>query len=417
GQYVSLDFAEYASPAEKIIVDGKELDSDGAVLYDDVHMNIEAFVLPGWWRQETMRVEVIGGSTADNVVQLNIMKRLPDRDYWAQIIAMYSSGHLRLLPPAPIGEVFSCFGSSVLMGGVKAPWPSKEATASEIGINHAVEWPSCDIEKIVINPPEFYMDIYHRDGGSERAYWFAERGRAVLEVTNISYNTVENPFTVLRSMWVSDNRCVLSHVFTEDLPYPGHHIMREEEGFVENYRDPWVLEGNWWAFHRPNYCPYNTSNPDTRIEVISPLDYAPVIEAESYSSATGTIVTVPRISASGGATIDGEGNVIYDLNIDENIEDVVIKLRYSAVGTGAGGIDIFLDGVLVDIGTEPVFQLTENSDTYLMTRELYLTDLLSAGAHTLMFVLTAPAVNIEIDYFAIHTADEYIPMKDFIDFK
>ncbi|MCK5160622.1 MAG: hypothetical protein KAQ99_03515, partial [Candidatus Aureabacteria bacterium] len=168
------------------------------------------------------------------------------------------------------------------------------------------------------------------------------------------------------------------------------------------------------------YCPYNTSNPDTRIEVISPSGYAPATEADSYISATGSIVTAPRISASGGAAIAGEGNVTYDLNIAENIEDAVIKLRYSAVGTGS--IDIFLDGVLVDLGTEPVFQLTENSDTYLMTRELYLTDLLTAGAHTLMFVLTAPAVNIEIDYFAVYSGlppgeEPEPPFADEKDFK
>ncbi|MCK5160228.1 MAG: hypothetical protein KAQ99_01515, partial [Candidatus Aureabacteria bacterium] len=264
GQYAAMSLSEYAVPVEGINVNGEFLPGvDSATLFDNIHTNVEVFVLPGWWRENTMRVETPEGY-ADNIVQLNVLVRLADDDKWSQIIAMYSSGHLRLLPPAIPGEEFSCFGSSVMMGSVEANWPAKYATGNDIGIDHAVEWPSCDIKKVVMNPVGAYMDIYHYNGGSERVHWYAERGTAKLEVRDITHNTVDYPFTVLRSMWVNDDRCVLSHVFTEGLPYPGQHIMREEEGFIENYRDPWVLEGDWWAFHRPNYCPYNTSNPDTR---------------------------------------------------------------------------------------------------------------------------------------------------------
>lgn len=382
GRYLSLNFGEYFEP---LIPDYNgpriEIVPEGTAqqnFYDDGDTIVEAFRVHGWWRERNMAIEVVGGSSAPNVDVITISKRMADTEDWPQIIALYSSGHLRTIPHPIEGMESVCFGSSVLIGA-----------AGE------AEWPAADIKKVSIVPVKQYMDIFHRDGGSARVYWHVERGKIVLDVADIAFNTIDLPFATLRSMWMTDEKSVLAKVITSsEGPY--------------NVLKPWTLPGDWWQFYRDTYPTYNTSSPDVKIEVLGPTGYFITRQAENCDFLNGAFSKAARAYASGGLTLRGTGEATYNFNLSAEIENAVIGLRYSD-DTGNGQVEVFLDGVFKGA---LYLSSTGEPDTYKVhTSQFKLTDLLTTGTHSLNLRLTSNTSNLELDYFAIHSLADMQPLS------
>ena len=177
----------------------------------------------------------------ENVTTLRIYKRIDgtSSDY-PQVFILYSDGNARIKPQAPCCLNDTTFGSSVIIG------------ANDLGTQHV------EIDSVVIDPLNLSMDIEYRDNASAHIRIQVNRSENIVEVSNITYDTISHPFARFRSMRVTDGNSDVDHIRTKE---GETHIMGGWKQF----------NGTWWQFFRKVPSIHNTYSPDIKIEIIPNL--------------------------------------------------------------------------------------------------------------------------------------------------
>jgi len=213
-------------------------------LYDkpgDVGIDITGVIVDKWWRpDEAMTIHVVGGDTLTGAHYFQLYHKVPDTESdFQQVFVLYEDGNARVLPLPKEGEDWIPFGSSVIIG------PAQEA-----------ERPFVDIDEVTINPQELWIDIVYGDGSTAHLEFFSDRMQTIIDVSDITYNTINCPFATLRSMWVEDGNADVDNVKTQEGEFS---IMGEWE----------TLDSDWWLFNREVVSIHNTLSPDIKIEAIA----------------------------------------------------------------------------------------------------------------------------------------------------
>jgi hypothetical protein len=209
-------------------------------IYDDGDVVIETVNMIEW-RPNAQKMNVsVKGIQYDNVVFFRIYKHIDGIPSWPQVFVLYQDGNARIKPqPSPLhGIDDTTFGSSVIIGATE-----------DLGTQYA------DIDSVVIDPPNLTMEIKYRDNTSAHIKMQVNRYENIVEVSNITYDTINNSFARLRSMWVKDGNADVDHIRTKD---GETHIMG---GWKE-------FDGTWWQLFRKIPSIHNTYCPDIKIEII-----------------------------------------------------------------------------------------------------------------------------------------------------
>ncbi len=367
---------QYASLVTSGFVD--LVDLQGMDLYNDGDVAVRVMDVSGWAFESGMAVHIKGGLSRPDHDFIQFIKRA-DRDHDPpQIFVLYANGYARIIPQPPVGrEQRVCFGASIIIG------PAPEDPL----------YPVIPIERLDIDPKMMIIKIRYKNGSSAVLHLEAEPGRTTVRVTDVTYDTLTEPFVTLRSMWVADDNCDVARVKTDS-----------SSGATRTYSiDPkheeWTtLPGDSWFFFRPTYSRHNTSCPDFKVEVLGPKGYLLTEQAENFRS--GTLKKVSRKTASGGQTAGGTGEANYEVNLTEKISNPCIRFRYSQGKRAGDSINIAVDGhqqVKVKIASE------DNSGEYHMTEERCFSESLAAGPHSVTLGLVSNPGELELDYFVIHS--------------
>jgi len=194
--------------------------------------------IDGWWRgYRTMNVSINGGTpVACHYFKIN--KQIPNTTSYPEIFVMYEDGNARIIPFPKTTQTSVPYGSSVILGAA--------AKSSR---------PYVDINAININPTAMTADVTYADGKKATLSISPapDRSQTVVNVSNITYDTINMPFATLRSMWVQDGYSDVDTIQTSagDNPILG----------------TWsVLNDTFWSFKRKTPSIHNTWAPDIRIE-------------------------------------------------------------------------------------------------------------------------------------------------------
>ena len=255
-------------------------------LYTDENLEVVCRRPTACWRPG-MRVQVVekGGVVGDmaEVCTLDLRKRVPDSVDRLPFLSLDSSSQMRPFPFPYEYMNTVCPGSSVLLGGAPRGWV-----------------PFADIRTVVVDPERECMDLYFDQGGHAHVTWRVERGKAVFDVTDISIDTLTKPFSTIRSMYESDDKCLLAKA--RSLTEGPYKVLASSNPADDPEAGLWasdeVLPGDQWRFYRDEYSAENPSGPDLAVEVLSPRGYYLTRQAEAYNSGTG--VVVGRQTASAG---------------------------------------------------------------------------------------------------------------------
>jgi hypothetical protein len=393
GQYAALNFGEYYPPGPP---SPGEIFNNGSTI-------VSAHNIADWWIQEPMEVQVIGGQTVSGVSMVTITDRLPDQNDYKQILALYSSSHLRPLPYPFTYMNDVCYGNSVLLGN-----------AAES------EWPKAPIRKLVVDPMNDAMDAYFYNGGHVRVTWDVSRGSVVYDVTDMSTDSVELPFSTIRAMYVHDQKAVFSEVEGEGLsgltlkllpPFNPGDPADAEDGL---WTYGTAIYGDWWRFLRNQYTFYNTSNPDLLFEVLSPRGCYVVRQAEQYTAASGTSL-VSKDSASGNQSIKSAGGVAeasYNVTPAATITGACVNVRYTD-DVGGSLVEVFVNNVKKGQFTT---KACGTLNDYLQSGQVSLgTNLGAAVTVSVKLKITPNAGHAELDLLSVEQAHTHEKLQDWDD--
>ena len=240
------------------------------------------------------------------------------------------------------------------------------------------------------------IKVRYKNGSSAVLQLHAEPGKTTVKVTDVTYDTVTAPFVTMRSMWVEDDNSDLA----------GIQAASSSGGMLRYTIDPthekWTtLPGDSWLFYRPTYSRHNTSAPDFKIDVLGPQGYFVTMQAEDFDS--GTLMTMPRETASRGYTVRGTGKAHYVLNLTEDMSNPSIRLRYTK-GNSASDVVLYVDG-----RRQSTIETVDKGSLgdYEMTKTLRLSNPLLAGSHAITLEVQSTTDELELDYFVIHSQVEH----------
>jgi hypothetical protein len=203
-------------------------------LFDDGINAVEGCTVAGWWRPYTMSVTT--ESLAGSFHYLRLYRKIEGVNSWPQFLVLYQDGNMRLKPHPPECPSDTCFGSSVIIGPAA---PSSR--------------PFADIQEARFDSARLALDLTYRNGGTAHISLSVDRLQAVALVDANYITNASVPFTIFRSMYVSDGNADMDHIQSPS----GDFAI--QQGW--NY-----LQGPWWFFHRATWSRHNTSSPDIRIE-------------------------------------------------------------------------------------------------------------------------------------------------------
>ncbi len=373
GQYASLVTSGFVDLAD---LQGKELYDDGDVL-------VRSMDVSGWPFSSGMTVNIVGGPSSSDHHFIQFYKRTDDDHASPQIFVLYANGYARIITQPPVGrEERVCFGSSVIIG------PAAEDPL----------FPITAIDRLDVDPQKMTIKVQYKNGSSAVLELQAEPGKTTVWVTDVTYDTLTAPFVTMRSMWVADDNSDIARIQTASSP-----------GVMQTYTiDPkheeWrTLPSDSWFFHRPIYSRHNTSCPDFKINVLGPKGYLVTKQAEDYRS--GTLIKMPRKTASKGYTVQGTGEANYVLNLTEDISNPFIRMRYTKGKSADDVVNVYVDGQR----RSTIEMVGESSlGEYDMTQEMRLSNRLPAGSHTIKLEVQSDTGALELDYFVIYSRVEHL---------
>ena len=346
------------------------------VLYDDGDTVVEA-VFEDFWVQypEEMRIEVLGGSSIETSQYVRIKRRLPGTTSWTEVFVMYQNAYARILPIAPANLGAMPYGASIILG------PSTNEAR-----------PAAHIERVVVDPVDLSIDITYLDQTCAHVELRADQDGHVVDVSDITYDTISNAAFRFRSMWVTDGKSDIDRIENEEGVYP---IM-----------DNWSrLEGPWWSFFRQTPSYHNTYCPEFRVELMNTNASFLSREAETFEGGNGCTIMSDRTNAAGGQTLFMDTNgaeAVYTVTLAEDRPGVYMHLRYSDVDGGA--VDITGNTVAVSIDGVTMAQTysvnTGGSNDFEWLPTLYLGDC-AAGDHEIRITTGEGTGGIELDRFEL----------------
>ncbi len=378
GQDASLVMSGFV---DLVDLQGKELYNDGDVL-------VRSMDVSGWPFESGMAVHVVGGQSSSDHHFIQFYKRTDDDHAPPQIFVLYANGYARIITQPPVGrEERVCFGSSMIIG------PAEEDPL----------FPITAIDRLDVDPQKMTIKVGYKNGSSAVLQLQAEPGKTTVRVTDVTYDTLTAPFVTMRSMWVADDNSDIARIQTA-LATGGMKTHK-----IDPKHEEWtMLPSDSWFFYRPTYSRHNTSCPDFKIDVLGPKGYLVTKQAEDYDS--GTLMKIPRKTASRGYTVRGTGEANYVLNLTEDISNPAIRMRYTKGKSAGGVVNIYVDGK----PQTAIEMVNEGSlGDYGMMQELLLLDRLPSGSHTIKFEVQSDTGGLELDYFVIHSKVAY-PQVNFL---
>lgn len=370
---------QYASLVTSGFVD--LVDLQGMDLYNDGDVAVRVMDVSGWAFGSGMAVHIVGGPSRPDHDFIQFLKRADDDHDPPQIFVLYANGYARIIPQPPVGrEDRVCFGASIIVG------PAEEDPV----------YPNTAIERLDIDPKKMTIQVRYKNGSSAVLHLQAEPGTTTVRVTDVTYDTVRKPFVTMRSMWVADDNSDLARIQAASLPGIMHTYT-----IVPKHEEWRTLPGDSWFFYRPFYSRHNTSAPDFKVEVLEPQGYVVTKQAEDYHS--GTMMKIPRKTASGEYTVRGPGKANYVLNLSDGISNPYIRMRYTK-GESAGDVV----NLLVNGQRQSAMKIADEGSLgdYGMTEDIRLLDGLSAGTHTMTLDVQSDTHTLELDYFVIYNKVE-----------
>lgn len=367
---------QYASLVTSGFVD--LVDLQGMDLYNDGDVAVRVMDVSGWAFESGMAVHIIGGLSRPDHDFIQFIKRADQDHDPPQIFVLYANGYARIIPQPPVGrEQRVCFGASMIIG---------PATEDPL-------YPVIPIERLDIDPKQMTIKVRYKNGSSAVLHLEAEPGKTTVRVTDVTYDTLTEPFVTMRSMWVADDNCDVARVRTDSSSGVTHTYA------IDPKHEEWTtLPGDSWLFYRPTYSRHNTSCPDFKVEVLGPKGYFVTMQAEDFDS--GTLMKTPRKTASRGYTVRGAGNVNYVVNLSEDISTPCIRLRYTKAKSAGDVVKISIDGrrrSTIAMGSEGI------PGDYDMTEERCLPEGLPAGSHTVTLEVLSENGELELDYLGIYS--------------
>lgn len=370
---------QYASLVTSGFVD--LVDLQGMDLYNDGDVAVRVMDVSGWAFESGMAVHIDGGAWRPDHDFIQFIKRADNDHDPPQIFVLYANGYARIIPQPPVGrEKRVCFGASMIIG------PAAEDPL----------YPVIPIQRLDIDPKRMTIKVRYKNGSSAVLRLQAEPGKTTVRVTDVTYDTLTVPFVTMRSMWVADDNCDVARIKTNSL-----------SGVTQTYPiDPkherWTtLPGDSWFFYRPTYSRHNTSCPDFKVEVLEPKGYLLTMQAEDFKS--GTLVKMPRKTASNGFTIRGTGTANYVVNLTDDISNPCIRMRYTKAKSTGDVVKISVDG-----RRRSTIEMPDKGipGEYGMTDERCISEVLPAGPHTFTLEVPSESGELELDYFVIHSKAE-----------
>ena len=352
-------------------------------LYDDSDVVVRVMDVSGWPFESGMEVNIVGGASRPDHHFIQFYKRTDDDHAPPQIFVLYANGYARIITQPPPGrEERVCFGSSMIIG------PAAEDPL----------FPITAIDRLDIDPKKMTINMRYKNGSSAALQLQAEPGKTIVRVTDVTYDTLTAPFVTMRSMWVADDNSDVARIQAAS-----------SQGAMQTYpidpkHEEWTtLPSDSWVFSRPTYSRHNTSCPDFKIDVLGPKGYLVTKQAEDYRS--GTMMKMPRKTASRGYTVGGTGEAYYMLKLTEDISNPSIRMRYTKGKSDGDEVNVYVDGLrqssikIVDEGS---------LGAYAMTQEMRLSNRLPAGSHTIKLEVQSETGELELDYFIIHSKVEHV---------
>jgi hypothetical protein len=330
-----------------------------------------------WWRYpEAMTVQVVGGATATNVHYVRILKSAPgsnppDVD---EIFVLYEDGNARIVPlPPSSGNI--AFGASIILG------PSIDAKR-----------PTAPIDRIVVDPRDLALEVYHEGGTVSHLELWADRTQTVVDVTQRASAARDKPLARLRSMWVYDGQADTDRIDSAEGLFPLLHAWRS-------------FHGSWWQFVKtvPSY--HTTYSPDFRVEILDPSPAYLVWEAENLHESRGVQPQVnPAASASQVLRVSPHGGeAIYRIGLERSQPATQMRIRYA--DQDGGGFSLHRGNqlrVVVDGKLEVSTYTTDTGgwDAFEMAPGLFLGDLAS-GEHMLKVIVGPGTQGVQLDRFEL----------------
>ena len=126
---------------------------------------------------------------------LRIYKRIDGTSSgYPQVFILYADGDARIKPRAPCCLNDTTFGSSVIIGAT-----------DDLGTQYV------EIDSVVIDPLNLSMDVKYKDNASAHIRIQVNLYENIVEVSNITYDTLSHPFARFHSMWVTGKCGCRSH--------------------------------------------------------------------------------------------------------------------------------------------------------------------------------------------------------------
>ena len=354
---------------------------DSMKLFDNAIVIVDAAKSNSWWRKpHSMTVSVLGGKTMPGATSLTIAKKFYDTDGWGGFFVLYEDGNTRIAPFAPltVAKGWIPYGPSVILGPIQ---------------NLHLKRPYTDIKAVDIDPYDCSMDLTFYDDSTAHVEIYVDRNNAVMDVSNITYDTTANPFMVLRSMWVKDGNGDIDSVFTADNRYS-----------QLNWKE---LPGEWWFFNREVTSYHNTLSPDFRVNIISPNPAYLIRQAETPDSGSGYSVA-PRNNAVGGQVLvmsDAGAEAVYNINLEDDQPESYLRIRYSDTAPD-NEVSVYLDGTLK--GTT-MSMCTASWSSFELTPEFKLGDL-GSGYHQIRVTTSSGSQGIDLDQIELVSFKTVNPM-------
>ncbi|HPF99566.1 MAG TPA: carbohydrate-binding protein [Kiritimatiellia bacterium] len=344
-----------------------------AVLYSGSNTIVEAVWIDFWWRNpREMKINVIGGSTINTSQYLRIKRRMPNSSNWNEIFVLYEDGNARIIPFPPTNLGAVPYGASVILG------PTTNCPRPAIGI-----------DEVTVDPDDLSLDIKYQGGGTAHVELRAHRDGHIVDVSQITYDTVTNSVVRFRSMWVHDGKADIDRIQSQDGIYP----------IMDNWTN---LQGSWWQFFKevPSY--HNTYCPDFRMELMDTNFAFLIREAESADDGSNYVLQTTRTNAGAGQTFlmsTNGGELVYNVNLSEARPDAYLYVRYADTNAG-DGIDKFGNTIRVivdDVRTAETFSVnTGGWDEFEYAPSLALGDL-DAGSHEIRVTVGGGTDGVELD--------------------
>ncbi len=133
------------------------------------------------------------------------------------------------------------------------------------------------------------------------------------------------------------------------------------------------------------------------------------IEAEDYIDYTGSFNKISRDAASGGYTLKGTGDVNYNMSLDADVNNAIIKMVYTD-DIGGAEVQVWLDGEYILTTT---LESTEALGVFEKTKQLSFAGLISKGNRAITLKVNSGASNLELDYFVIYSGVPVEPVENF----